>query len=117
MRPTRPNRWTIVVGATAVAGVTAGALVAATDGDLQLNDRSPAIELTDDSASSDTAATTTSTSEVDPSPESVDSPNESVEESIDSPFDSPDDPVDPSPESVDSPNESVEESIDSPFDS
>ena len=46
------------------------------------------------------------------SPESADSPNESVAESADSPFDSPDDPgfVDPSPESADSPNESANDS-------
>ncbi|MGI8652085.1 MAG: hypothetical protein ACR2I7_04735 [Geodermatophilaceae bacterium] len=48
----------------------------------------------------------------DTSPESAHSPNQSIAESADSPFDSPDDPgyVDPSPESADSPNQSANDS-------
>ncbi|MEP4649619.1 MAG: hypothetical protein ABJ314_05515, partial [Ilumatobacter sp.] len=105
-----PKRWIIAgAAATAAASITVGAISASDDG-IDLNDRDLSIEL---SQPVDEEPLPT----VDPSPESVDSPNESVEESIDSPYDSPDDPADPSPESVDSPNGSVEESIDSPYDS
>ncbi|MEP6296174.1 MAG: hypothetical protein ABJ382_02525, partial [Ilumatobacter sp.] len=107
-----PKRWIIAgAAATAAASITVGAISASDDG-IDLNDRDLSIEL---SQPVDEEPLPT----VDPSPESVDSPNESVEESIDSPFDSPDDPaplqIDDSPESVDSPNESVDESVDSPF--
>jgi hypothetical protein len=108
------NRWKLIAGGAALVGIAAGGINAATaDDGLELNDRQGQIVLVD------TTTTAPDTTLLDDSPESADSPNESVEESADSPFDSPDDPgwVDPSPESADSPNESVEESADSPFDS
>jgi hypothetical protein len=78
----------------AVGGVT----VASFGNGFDLNDRREAITLADDSPAPDAALD-------DGSPESADSPNESVEDSVDSPSDSPDDAgwVDPSPESADSP--------------
>jgi hypothetical protein len=108
------NRWILIAGGAALVGMAAGGISAATaDDGIELNDRRGEIVLdAGDTSGADFTA-------LDDSPESADSPNESVEESADSPFDSPDDPgfVDPSPESADSPNESVEESADSPFDS
>ena len=109
------NRWKLIAGGAALLGVTAGAITAAADdGGFGLNDRRAAIDLAADDSGNALAAQTD-----DGSPESADSPNESVEESTDSPFDSPGDPgwVDPSPESADSPNESPTESADSPNDS
>jgi hypothetical protein len=102
------TRWKLIAGGAALVGVTAGGIAAASDDGFDLNDRSGAIELNDDRGTGANLDLIVG----DGSPESVDSPNESVEESADSPFDSPDDAglVDPSPESADSPNESAEDS-------
>ena len=108
------NRWKLIAGGAALVGMAAGGIGAANaDDGIELNDRRGEIVL--DAGDNNGAEFTA----FDDSPESADSPNESVEESADSPSDSPDDPgfVDPLPESADSPNESVEESADSPSDS
>jgi len=97
-------RWKLVAGGAALLGSTVGVVAGATGGTFGLNDQRPVIELADSASFDDVAD--------DGSPESADSPNESVEESADSPFDSPDDPdyVDASPESADSPNDSAQDS-------
>lgn len=114
------TRWKVLAGGVALAGIAAGgtAAVAADDG-IDLNDRRPALSLTAADTSPERSGDDGAAPTVDASPESADSPNESVEDSADSPFDSPDDAgyVDPSPESADSPNDSIDDSADSPFDS
>ncbi|MCU0272564.1 MAG: hypothetical protein MUE34_04960 [Acidimicrobiales bacterium] len=108
------NRWKLIAGGAALAGVVTGGLsVAGADDGWVLRDPVDTIDLA-------AVTTTVPLPELPPkllpaedlSPESVDSPNESVEESVDSPFDSPDDPApfDLSPESADSPLESAEDS-------
>jgi hypothetical protein len=111
-----PRQWKLIAGGAALAGIAAGGIAGASSGPLGLNDSRPVIALSEPVAAEDDAFIQAL---VDASPESADSPNESVGESADSPFDSPDDAawVDASPESADSPNESVGESADSPFDS
>jgi len=106
------TRWKLIAGGAALVGVAAGGIAATADDGIDLNDRRGVIELTDNTDNTGGANVVAD----DGSPESADSPNESVEESADSPFDSPDDAgfVDPSAESADSPNESVAESADSP---
>ncbi len=103
------NRWKLIAGGAALVGVVAGGVALADDGPPNLNDRRPGVTLSE-SALLNAAPPSAATD--DGSPESADSPNESVEESTDSPFDSPGDPdwVDASPESADSPNESAEDS-------
>jgi hypothetical protein len=107
------DRWKLIAGGAALVGVTAGGIVGAGAGDdgPELKDRRAAIEVVDDRNDAGQPG--------DGSPESVDSPNASVQESAESPFDSPGDPgwADPSPESADSPNESPGDSAESPFDS
>jgi hypothetical protein len=101
------TRWKLIAGGAAIVGATVGGLAAAgADDGIELNDRPEATQLTDTTIPTDDFLL------FDDSPESPDSPNESVEESADSPFDSPDDEgfVDPSPESADSPNESAQDS-------
>lgn len=118
-----PTRWKLIGGGAALAGLTVGGVAGASGLAFGLNDQRPPIELSERAALRSTqqvSATTLSTNFFaaddagfeDLSPESADSPNESVEDSADSPFDSPDDAgfVDLSPESVDSPNESAEDS-------
>ena len=81
------NRWKLMAGGAALIGVAAGGVTAATaDDGIDLNDRRGEIVL----IQADTATGADFTA-LDDSPESADSPNESVEESADSPFDSPDD--------------------------
>ena len=81
------SRWKVIAGGAALAGIAAGGVIGANaDDGIDLNDRRPAISLADDAADSPAVAD-------DGSPESADSPNESVDESADSPFDSPDDPA------------------------
>lgn len=112
------NRWKVVAGC-ALVGVVAGGIAGADSGGIDLNDRRPSITLSDAESAQASVAD-------DGSPESADSPNESVEESVDSPFDSPDDaryfvpPPPPAPapapapaaDSFDSPASPV--SVDSP---
>ncbi|NLV55762.1 MAG: hypothetical protein GXY13_09150, partial [Acidimicrobiales bacterium] len=87
--PALSTRWKLIAGGAAIIGVVTGGVTAATTDGFPLNDRRDAIELT---AAEDVGEQDTTTTTVDPSPESADSPNESVEDSWDSPFDSPDDP-------------------------
>jgi hypothetical protein len=104
------NRWKLIAGGAALAGVAIGGAAASadTEGGFDLNDRQ-AIELTAETTSVEAEFDLPA---VDLSPESPDSPNESAEESPDSPFDSPNDEgwEDPSPESPDSPNGSPQDS-------
>lgn len=94
-----PNRWKLIAGGAALVVATG----ACADDGFDVND-----------LGGDVTETTNAGADFDGSPESADSPNESIQESPDSPNDSPDDAgyVDPSPESADSPNESIEDSPD-----
>ena len=112
------TRWKLIAGGAALIGATAGGIAAANDDGFDLNDRRGSIELNDQGGTGpnldlrfdDSPESADSPNES--VEESADSPNESVEESADSPSDSPDDAgfVDQSPESADSPNESAGDS-------
>ena len=81
------NRWKLIAGGAALVGMAAGGIGAANaDDGIELNDRRGEIVL--DAGDNNGAEFTA----FDDSPESADSPNESVEESADSPSDSLDDP-------------------------
>ncbi|MEZ5233621.1 MAG: hypothetical protein R2749_13095 [Acidimicrobiales bacterium] len=109
------NRWKLIAGGAILTGLAFGGvrLAGADEGELDLRDRGP-VTLTARDVGEQPTPSLAAAAFVDASPESVDSPNESVAESADSPFDSPDDAqwVDASPESVDSPNESAQDSPD-----
>ncbi len=94
------NRWKLIAGGAALAGMAAGGIGAATaDDGIELNDRRGEIVL--DAGDTNGADFAT----LDESPESADSPNESVDESADSPSDSNDDAefVTPAPAPAPSP--------------
>lgn len=107
------NRWKLIAGSAAVAGLAlGGTAVADSGGGIDLREKQSAVQLANPAAGAVGDAAPVPVASDDGSPESADSPNESLQDSAGSPFDSPDDPqfAGPSPESAGSPNESAQDS-------